>query len=224
MMSDETFTKHQAQRSPCSTTASSSSSAFGFTCSGLMVNLEAGGDKRDAALVAITGHIVDFSSDPLAYRVASRALSLETSPKTLANEVLGSVVPLSLDSCGHRALESAIEHGSVDQQHLIVAELLEAIARLSTHIVGHLVVRKALLCCPEVDQQAIANALLRNPSTLSALSEGQCGRQVAMTLLRLSDRILRRALSQLDCVSLASPVSQHAKEVLLALREHCADN
>jgi len=126
------------------------------------------------------------------------------------------------DACGHRVLESAIEHGSVDQQHLIVVEMLEAIARLSTHLVGHLVVRKALLCCAEPDQQEIAGALLSSPSTLHALTTTGCGRQVVMTLMKVPAGVSRQAVSQLDCVSLTSPIPKHAREMLLALREHCA--
>jgi len=217
-----TRTTRLCEHSSASTTASSSN--FSSTCSGLMVKLASGGGERDAALLAVKGRIVDFSLDPLAYPVACRALSVETSPKALGEEVLGHVLPMARDCCGHLVLESAIEHGTVEQQHRITVELLVAVMRLSTHLVGHLVLRKALLCCSEPDQQAIVSALWSSQDAFSTLAMNPHGRQVIMTLMSVPAGVSRQAVSQLDCTSMAGSMPQGAKEVWLALREHCMDN
>jgi hypothetical protein len=163
-----------------------------------MVKLASEGDERDAALVVVSGRILDLSMDPVAYPVACRALSVETSPKRLGEELLGHVVLLATDACGHRVLESAIEHGSVDLQHRITLELLAAAERLSTHSVGHLVLRKALLCCSEPDQQAIVNALWSGQGGFSSLASHRFGREVVMTLVALPASVSREALRRLD--------------------------
>jgi len=137
--------------------------------------------------------------------------------------VVGKVVSLAVDSSGYHVLESVLEHGSEDEQHSIALELLQAITRLSMHTTGHQVVRKALVCCSEHDQEEIANALC-SPSNFSILAKNMYGRRVASTLLRLPDEISHQAVSQLNCVSLASPIPQHAKDVLFALRRHCGVN
>jgi len=216
-----TRTTRLSEHSSASTTASSSN--FRSTCSGLMVKLASGGGERDAALLAVKGRIVDFSLDPLACPVACRALSVETSPKALGEEVLGHVLPMARDSCGHLVLESAIEHGTMELQHRITEELLVAVLRLSTHLVGHLVVRRALLCCSEPDQQAIVSALLSSQDAFSTLAMNLHGRQVIMTLMSVPAGVSRQAVSQLDCAAVAGSMPQGAKEVWLALREHCMD-
>jgi hypothetical protein len=123
---------------------------------------------------------------------------VETSPKTLGEEVLGHVVFMAMDSCGHHVLESVIEYGSVDLQHRITLELLAAAVRLSTHLVGHLVLRKALLCCSEPDQQAIVNALWSGQGAFSSLASNRFGREVVMTLVALPASVSREALRRLD--------------------------
>ena len=183
-----------------STTASSSSD-FSSTCSGLMVKLTSEGDHRGTALLAVTGRVADFSLDPFAYPIACRALAVEVSPKTLGEEVLGHIVFIAMDSCGHHVLESAIEHGSVDLQHSITLELLPAAVRLSTHFVELLVLRKALLFCSEPDPKAIAKALWSSQGAFSSLASNRFGREVVMTLLPLPTSVSHEALRRLACAS-----------------------
>lgn len=189
----------------------------------LHAKMEAGGDERAAAFSALRGNVVDFSCDALGCRVVELALAAEGGPERILDEVLASLMVLAKDPCGCRVVESAIEHGSEEQRHRIAMGLQENILRLSTHLAGSAAVRKALLCSPEADQQALANALLSTPSRLATLSENPSGCRVVLTLLRLPVEISGQAVEQLDNVSMASPISWRAKEVLFALRRHCTE-
>jgi len=173
-------------------------------CTDLSRKLRCGGDQRVAAVAALQGHVVSLSFDALGCRTVQLALSVEEPSSTVVDEVLGSLIPLCTDFHGHHVVEATIEHGTVAQQHSIAQTLKKHCLRLAMHFIAYNVLLKALVFCPQEDQQEIADALLSSKETY-VLAQSPYGLSVVDMVWRMHER---------RHISLASSLSRKAKHIL----------
>eukprot|EP00450_Noctiluca_scintillans_P035089 CAMPEP_0194542332 /NCGR_PEP_ID=MMETSP0253-20130528/83822_1 /TAXON_ID=2966 /ORGANISM="Noctiluca scintillans" /LENGTH=339 /DNA_ID=CAMNT_0039388947 /DNA_START=161 /DNA_END=1180 /DNA_ORIENTATION=- len=138
----------------------------------------------------------------------------------LIDELLYIVGDLCVDHYGHHVVESAIEHGNVEQQHQIASVLRTDLLRYSKDRYGSHVVRKALLLCPRDDQQEMLGVLTNSVDNIAILAGHHFGAFVLRVLPRISRGSANEALRILQATLVSTSTSRQAKRVLRELQRH----
>lgn len=141
--------------------------------------------------------------------------------KRLLSEVVDSAVPLCFHTFGHHVIESAIEHGNVQQQHSIALALQGDMLHICTHQYGSFVVCKAMQYLPPNDQQSIASAIVSPPENVHVMAFDACGVYVVRALLRMPEHAIAEALRTVKCALLSHPKCKVTRRVAQALQSRC---
>jgi len=139
----------------------------------------------------LVGAGVEVARHKYGCRVLSRVVKVHfgkhqtTSCERLAEELLQEAAELSRHNFAHYVIESILEHGSIDQSHVVSVHLRMDLLANARHRSATYVVEKALKFCDAHDQEAMVSELFGSVQAVTDLVGNQFGCHIAKSLVRM---------------------------------------
>uniref|UniRef100_A0A914IH34 PUM-HD domain-containing protein n=1 Tax=Globodera rostochiensis TaxID=31243 RepID=A0A914IH34_GLORO len=109
---------------------------------------------------ALRGHVLTLSQQVYGSHVIEKAL------KTIINEILAQVIPLSLHKYGCWVIECVLEHCTEQQKRPVLEQLHDNVPTLITDQYGSHVIERVIEHCTEQQKRPVLEQLLDNVPTL----------------------------------------------------------
>uniref|UniRef100_A0A0E0GEX6 PUM-HD domain-containing protein n=1 Tax=Oryza nivara TaxID=4536 RepID=A0A0E0GEX6_ORYNI len=142
---------------------------------------------------AFYGHVVELSTHPYGCRVIQRVLEHcndENTQSTMMEEIMQSVVLLTLDQYGNYVIQHVLQHGKPDERSAIIKQLAGQIVKMSQQKFASNVVEKCLSFGSPEERQILINEMLGTTDEnepLQAMMKDQFANYVVQKVLETCD-------------------------------------